>query len=103
MQPKDNFYFPEFLHFPIRCVLAADDDDLGVFITACLNIYFPAQGEAKKKNVFLQGLASGGFNAISVLLTFTRQVTSDSTQGIMGYIFRVCMTVKATEERVCIL
>lgn len=93
IQPKDNFYFPEFLHFPIRCALAADDDDLGVFITARLNIYFSAQGEARKKNVFLQDSASGGFNAISALLTFTRQVTSDSTQGIMGYIFRVCLAV----------
>lgn len=88
IQPRDNFYFPEFLYSPIRCVLAARGDDLGVFIPARLNIYFSAQGEAEKKNVSLRGLTSGGFNAIpptpplSTPLTFTRQ----ATQGIMGYI-----------------
>lgn len=58
------FYFPEFLHSPIRCALTAHDDDLGVFIPARLNIYFSAQGEAGKKNVSLWGSTSGGFNTI---------------------------------------
>lgn len=57
IQPRDNFYFPEFLHSPIRCALTAHDDDLGVFIPARLNIYFSAQGEAEKKNVSLRGSA----------------------------------------------
>ncbi len=89
IQPRDNFYFPEFLHSPIRCALTAHDDDLGVFIPARLNIYFSAQGEAKKKNVSLRGSTSGGFNTISppsTPLTFTRQATCDGTRGIMGYI-----------------
>lgn len=63
IQPRDNFYFPEFPHKV--CTLTAHDDDLRVFIRARLNIYFSA-GEAEKKNVSLRGSTSGGFNTISL-------------------------------------
>lgn len=54
IQPRDNFLFPRIPPFPRK--VCAHSGDLGVFIPACLNIYFSAQGEAEKKNV------SAGFN-----------------------------------------
>lgn len=87
IQPRDIFNFPEFLHYPIRCALAAHDDDLGLFIPARLNIYFSAQGEAEKKNVSRRGSTSGGFNTSSPPFhtADVYKTTRDGTQGIMGY------------------
>lgn len=93
IQPRDNFYFPEFLRSPIRCAVAARRDDLGLFIAARLNIYFSAQGEAEKKNVSLQGSVSGGFSTITplhpLLLHHWRlqgKKAAMAPKGIMGYI-----------------
>lgn len=70
---RTSFLFSEFLHYPIRCALPAHDDDLGLFIFAHLNIYFSAQGEAEKKNVW--GLDSTPApRLLPTLLTFTRQL-----------------------------
>lgn len=74
------FNFPEFLHYPIRCVLAARGDDLGLFIPARLNIYFSAQGEAEKKNVSVLDLTQAALLR-PTRLTFTRQVVMEPEES----------------------
>lgn len=74
------FNFPEFLHYPIRCALAARGDDLGLFIPARLNIYFSAQGEAEKKNVSVLDLTQAP-RLRPTRLTFTRQVVMEPEES----------------------
>lgn len=69
---RTPFHFPEFLHYPIRCALPAHDDDLGLFMFAHLNIYFSAQGEAEKKNVWGRD-STPAPRLLPTPLTFTRR------------------------------
>lgn len=69
---KDTFSFPRIPPYPIRCALPAHDDDLGLFMFAHLNIYFSAQGEAEKKNVWGRD-STPAPRLLPTPLTFTRR------------------------------